>query len=66
MKTKPEKVYQLVDPDTWEVVGEITRKELVKKYGAGTYGTITKVGRLLLATDWEVVETEYRWRGNND
>lgn len=30
MKTKPEKVYQLVDPDTWEVVGEITRKELVK------------------------------------
>lgn len=20
MKTKPEKVYQLVDPDTWEVV----------------------------------------------
>lgn len=59
MKTKPEKVYQLVDPDTWEVVGEITRKELAKKYGVGTYGTITKVGRLL-ATDWEVVETEYR------
>lgn len=49
MKTKPEKVYQLVDPDTWEVVGEITRKELVKKYGAGNQGTITKVGRLLLA-----------------
>lgn len=49
VKTKPEKVYQLVDPDTWEVVGEITRKELVKKYGAGTYDTITKVGRLLLA-----------------
>ena len=33
----------------WEVVGEITRKELVKKYGAGTYGTITKVGRPMLA-----------------
>lgn len=49
VKTKPEKVYQLVDPDTWEVVGEITRKELVKKYGAGNKGTITKVGRLLLA-----------------
>lgn len=49
MKPKPEKVYQLVDPDTWEVVGEITRKELVKKYGAGNQGTITKVGRLLLA-----------------
>lgn len=49
VKTKPEKVYQLVDPDTWEVVGEITRKELVKKYGEGTYGTITRVGRLLLA-----------------
>ena len=49
MKTKPEKVYQLVDPDTWEVVGEITRKELVQKYGAGNQGTITKVGRLLLA-----------------
>lgn len=49
MKTKPEKVYQLVDPDTWEIVGEITRKELVEKYGEGTYGTITKVGRLLLA-----------------
>lgn len=32
-----------------KVVGEITRKELVKKYGVGTYGTITKVGRLLLA-----------------
>lgn len=28
MKSKPDKVYQLVDPDTWEVVGEITRKEL--------------------------------------
>lgn len=27
MKPKPEKVYQLVDPDTWEVVGEITRKD---------------------------------------
>ena len=49
MKTKLEKVYQLVDPDTWEVVGEITRKELVEKYGAGNQGTITKVGRLLLA-----------------
>lgn len=49
MKTKSEKVYQLVDPDTWEVVGEITRKELVEKYGAGNQGTITKVGRLLLA-----------------
>ena len=49
VKTKPEKVYQLVDPDTWEVVGEITRKELVKKYGAGNQGTIQRVGRLLLA-----------------
>lgn len=49
VKTKPEKVYQLVDPDTWEVVGEITRKELVKKYGAGNQAAITKVGRLLLA-----------------
>lgn len=49
MKTKPEKAYQLVDPDTWEVVGEITRKELVKKYGAGNRAAITKVGRLLLA-----------------
>lgn len=25
------------------------RKELVEKYGAGNQGTITKVGRLLLA-----------------
>lgn len=49
MKTKPEKIYQLVDPDTWEVVGEITRKELVKKYGAGNQGTIQRVGRLMLA-----------------
>lgn len=30
MKSKPDKAYQLVDPDTWEVVGEITRKELVE------------------------------------
>lgn len=49
MKNKPDKVYQLVDPDTWEVVGEITRKELVEKYGAGNQGTIQRVGRLLLA-----------------
>lgn len=49
MKSKPDKVYQLVDPDTWEVVGEITRKELVEKYGAGNQAAIQKVGRLLLA-----------------
>ena len=49
MKNKPDKVYQLVDPDTWEVVGEITRKELVEKYGAGNQGTIQRVGRLLIA-----------------
>ena len=49
MKTKTEKIYQLVDPDTWEIVGEITRKELVKKYGAGNKGAITKGGSLLLA-----------------
>ena len=49
MKSKPDKVYQLVDPDTWEVVGEITRKELVEKYGYSKGGTVNKIGRLLIA-----------------
>lgn len=49
--TPAEKKYQLIDPDTWEVVGEITQKELAKRFGWNKCHTAAKIGRLLIADE---------------
>lgn len=50
-KAKPEKTFLLIDPDTWEIAGKITRRELIKIVGAGNVPQLQKLGRFLLAEE---------------